>query len=44
MSGEIVLTTPEDRKTTFSPQIVKKREIVLTDNFAPQIIGVYIKK
>lgn len=42
-SGEIVLTTPEDRKSTFSPQIVKKRETVLADNLAPQIIGLYSK-
>ncbi|AEI50616.1 IS256 family transposase [Runella slithyformis] len=42
-SGEIVLTTPEDRKSTFFPQIVKKRETVLADNLAPQIIGLYSK-
>jgi putative transposase len=43
MAGEIILTTPEDRKATFSPQIVKKRETVLADNLAPQIIGLYSK-
>jgi transposase-like protein len=43
MSGEIILTTPEDRKSTFAPQIVKKRETVLADNLAPQIIGLYSK-
>ncbi|WP_149240180.1 IS256 family transposase [Dyadobacter sp. 32] len=43
MSGEIILTTPEDRKSSFSPQIVKKRETVLADNLAPQIIGLYSK-
>src|SRR5690606_30866102 len=43
MSGELLLTTPEDRKSTFSPQIVKKRETVLADNLAPQIIGLYSK-
>lgn len=42
-SGEVVLTTPEDRKATFSPQIVKKRETILADNLAPQIIGLYSK-
>lgn len=42
-SGEIVLTTPQDRKSSFSPQIVKKRETVLADNLAPQIIGLYSK-
>src|SRR5690606_27761658 len=43
ISGEIILTTPEDRKSSFSPQIVKKRETVLADNLAPQIIGLYSK-
>jgi putative transposase len=43
MSGEIILTTPEDRKSTFTPQIVKKCETVLADNLAPQIIGLYGK-
>lgn len=43
MSGEVILTTPEDRKSTFAPQIVKKRETVLADNLAPQIIGLYSK-
>lgn len=43
MSGEIILTTPEGRKSTFSPQIVKKLETVLADNLAPQIIRLYSK-
>ena len=42
-SGEIILSTPQDRKSTFTPQIVKKRETVLADNLAPQIIGLYSK-
>src|SRR5690606_22886073 len=44
MSGELLLTTPEDRKSTFSPQIVKKRKTVLADNLAPQIIRLYSKR
>ena len=40
-SGEITIETPQDRHSTFEPQIVKKRETVLADNLAPQIIGLY---
>ena len=38
-SGDIILSTPQDRQGSFTPQIVKKRETVLADNLAPQIIG-----
>jgi putative transposase len=40
-SGEITIETPQDRHSSFEPQIVKKRETVLADNLAPQIIGLY---
>jgi putative transposase len=40
-SGEITITTPQDRTSSFEPQIVKKRETILADNLAPQIIGLY---
>ncbi len=40
-SGEIIIETPQDRHSSFEPQIVKKRETVLADNLAPQIIGLY---
>ncbi len=40
-SGEIVISTPQDRNSSFEPQLVKKRETVLSDNFAPKIIGLY---
>ncbi len=40
-SGEIIIETPQDRHSNFEPQIVKKRETVLADNLAPQIIGLY---
>jgi putative transposase len=40
-SGEITIETPQDRHSNFEPQIVKKRETVLADNLAPQIIGLY---
>ena len=42
-SGEITIETPQDRHSTFEPQIVKKRETILADNLAPQIIGLYGK-
>ncbi|HYQ56642.1 MAG TPA: IS256 family transposase [Draconibacterium sp.] len=40
-SGEITIETPQDRHSSFAPQIVKKRETILADNLAPQIIGLY---
>ena len=40
-SGEITIETPQDRHSNSEPQIVKKRETVLADNLAPQIIGLY---
>ena len=42
-SGEVTIGTPQDRQSTFNPQIVKKRETILADNLAPQIIGLYEK-
>ncbi len=42
-SGKIVIEMPQDRHSTFNPQIVKKRETILADNLAPQIIGLYGK-
>lgn len=42
-SGEITIETPQDRHSNFEPQIVKKRETILADNLAPQIIGLYGK-
>jgi putative transposase len=40
-SGEIDIATPQDRHSSFSPQIVKKRETILAENLAPKIIGLY---
>ena len=40
-SGEVTIETPQDRHSSFEPQIVRKRETVLADNLAPQIIGLY---
>ena len=39
--GSFQITTPEDRQSTFTPQIIKKRETVLADNLAGKIIGLY---
>jgi putative transposase len=41
--GEIEIETPEDRHSTFSPEIIKKRETVLVENLAPKIIALYGK-
>lgn len=41
MDGEISIETPQDRQSSFTPQIVKKRETVLAENLAPKIIGLY---
>lgn len=40
-AGEITIETPQDRNSSFTPQIVKKRETVLAENLAPKIIGLY---
>lgn len=40
-SGEVEVYTPQDRNSSFEPQLVKKRETVLADNLAPKIIGLY---
>lgn len=39
--GEFELETPRDRESTFSPEIVKKRETILADNLEKKIIGMY---
>lgn len=41
ITGEIEIETPQDRHSSFEPEIVKKRETVLADNLAPKIIGLY---
>lgn len=39
--GEIEITTPADRNSSFEPQIVKKRQTILADNLSDKIIGLY---
>lgn len=41
MDGTIELDTPRDRNSQFSPDIVKKREVVLAENLEAKIIGLY---
>lgn len=35
------LQLPQDRQSSFEPQIVRKRETILADNLSSQIIGLY---
>lgn len=39
--GEVSISTPQDRHSSFEPEIIKKRETILADNIAPNIIGLY---
>jgi putative transposase len=40
-SGLITIETPQDRLSSFEPQLVKKRETILAENLAPKIISLY---
>lgn len=39
--GKVTVETPRDREGTFDPQTVKKRETILAEGMADQIIGMY---
>lgn len=39
--GEVTIETPHDRDGTFQPEIVKKRETILANGMADQIIEMY---
>ena len=39
--GSFDIETPQDRQSSFDPQIVKKRETVLADSLQDKIIGLY---
>ncbi len=39
--GDVTINTPQDRDSTFEPQIVEKRQRILADNLEKQIIGMY---
>ena len=40
-SGELTISTPQDRKSSFEPEIIKKRETILAENLEDKIIGLY---
>ena len=40
-TGTLDITTPQDRQSSFAPQIIKKRETILADNLEDKIIGLY---
>ncbi len=39
--GEVTISTPQDRNSSFEPQIVRKRERILADNLTPKILSLY---
>lgn len=39
--GEVTVSTPRDRNSSFSPQFIKKRETMLAEGVADRIIGLY---
>lgn len=41
LDGSFEIETPQDRQSTFEPQIVKKRETILADSLQSKIIGLY---
>jgi transposase-like protein len=40
-TGSFELETPQDRQSSFEPEIIKKRETILADNLQDKIIGLY---
>ncbi len=39
--GEVEITTPQDRHSSFQPQIIEKRQRILADSLEKQIIAMY---
>ena len=39
--GDITISTPEDRLSTYQPQTLRKRETILADSLQDKIIGLY---
>jgi transposase-like protein len=39
--GNIEVNTPQDRNSTFQPEIIKKRQTILQDQLSQKIIGLY---
>ena len=42
-SGALEINTPQDRKSSFEPQLVKKRQTILADSLESKILGLYGK-
>ena len=40
-TGTFEISTPQDRQSSFDPQIIRKRETILADNLEDKIIGLY---
>ena len=40
-TGSFQIDTPQDRQSSFDPQIIKKRETILADSLESKIIGLY---
>ena len=40
-AGSFEIETPQDRQSSFDPQLIKKRETVLADSLQDKIIGLY---
>src|SRR6056297_725368 len=40
-AGSFQINTPQDRQSSFDPQLIKKRETVLADSLQDKIIGLY---
>ena len=39
--GSFEIETPTDRKSSFEPEIIKKRQTILAENLSEKIIGLY---
>ena len=39
--GTVEIRTPQDRNSTFEPELVRKRQTILADNLSDKIIGLY---
>ncbi len=39
--GTFDIETPQDRQSSFEPELVKKRQTILADNLSDKIIGLY---
>lgn len=40
-TGELQISTPQDRQSSFEPQIVRKRETILAESLTSKILGLY---